>query len=64
MITATFETTNRKLENFLYMHDVLFTSYRKGEDGMTVWTYTKNDELMRIVNEYKEIAQRRAARRN
>ena len=63
--SATFETTNRKLENFLYMHDIEHTRcYRRPEDDMTVWVYYRTPELSAVVEEYLAISRRRAERRN
>lgn len=61
----TYETTNRKLENFLFIHDIFHLSYYKSPiDGLTVWVYADTPELRRVVAEYMEIAKRRAERRN
>lgn len=59
MDATIFETTSRKLEQFLFMHDIRYISWRKDDDGMTVWCYTITPETMRVVEEYREIIRRR-----
>ena len=54
-----FETASRKLEQFLYSHDILHIGIHKDEDGMTVWEYADTDELRRVVAEFREIEKRR-----
>ena len=56
-------TCNRKLEQFLYLHDIIFVSWRKNDDDMTEWTYKDTEELQRVVAEFKEIEQRRRMRK-
>lgn len=58
-----FTTSNRKLEQFLYCHDVHFVSWNKDIDGYTVWTYRSTPELLRIVEEFRQITAHRAERR-
>lgn len=36
---AFFQTANRRLEQFLFLHDIRFDSWHKNEDDMTVWVY-------------------------
>ena len=43
------ETTSRKLEQFLYMHDIFHTSWKKDAYNMTVWVYPATKEVMRPV---------------
>lgn len=50
-----FTTTNRKLEQFLYMHKIMFARFSKSEDGMTVWEYERTPELEAVVAEYKKL---------
>lgn len=57
-----FETRNRKLEQFLFLHDIEHIGFRKDADGMTVWQYESTPELKRVVQEFREIQARRAAR--
>ena len=54
--SATFETTNHALENFLYWHKIKFQyTYRNKHDGTTVWVYQNSDRLGEIVKEFLEI---------
>ena len=50
-----FVTANQKLEQFLFMHRIFFTSYRKNEDLMTEWTYERTPALDEVVNEFRRI---------
>lgn len=67
-ITATsshnFETNSRKLEQFLFMHDIQHKRFYKNEDNMTVWVYPDNAEVREVVSEYRRIVARRQARMN
>lgn len=54
-----FETDSRKLEQFLFLHDIRHLSWRKNADNMTVWKYENTDEVRRVVNEWREIVARR-----
>lgn len=63
MDTNTFTTANRKIEQFLFVHDILFSSQRTNEDGLNEWTYTVTPELQRVLAEYREIDARRRERR-
>lgn len=63
-VSSTFETTNRALEQFLFLHDIRHTSWYKNEENLTVWVYEKTEETMRVVDEYREICRRRAERTN
>lgn len=55
-----YETSNRKLENFLFVHDIFHVRWYKNPiDGLTVWVYDDTHELRRVVAEYMEIALRR-----
>lgn len=57
----TFSTTNRRLEQFLFIHKIHFLYHRKNEDGMTSWTYAVNDEFTEVLQEYKRIYQNNRA---
>ena len=50
-----FSTTNRHLENFLFMHRIRFISHGKTEDGMTKWTYLVDEKFEEVLREYKEL---------
>lgn len=62
--TSTFETSSRKLEQFLFVHDILHDRFYKDPDNMTVWVYSDSQELRDTVDEYRRIVARRAERRN
>ena len=65
LIMNTFETSNRKLEQFLFVHDIRHSSwYKRESDNMTVWVYPDTAEVQNIVAEYREICRRRHERRN
>ena len=59
-----FETSSRKLEQFLFVHDIFHQGWHKDVDGMTVWEYQETDELKRVVEEYRTIQARRRAAEN
>lgn len=58
-VANTFETNSRKLEQFLFLHDIHHISWRKDDDGMTVWEYPRTKDAVRVVDEYREIIARR-----
>lgn len=58
----TFETNSRKLEQFLFVHDIRHLSFYKNEDNMTVWVYPDNEEVREVVGEYRRIVARRQQR--
>ena len=56
MITGTtFYTTNRHLENFLFMHRIRFQSQQKNEDGTNQWAYLVDEKFQEILDEYKKL---------
>lgn len=57
-----FETRNRKLEQFLFMHDIHFDSWYRDRDGLTVWKYTLDAEGLQVVEEWRRIVVRREQR--
>lgn len=54
-----FKTSSRKLEQFLFVHDILANGYTKDEYGMTVWNYSSTPEVQRVVSEYKALVTNR-----
>ena len=52
--TTTFRTTNRTIEQFLYLHGIQHVSQGKDEYGMTYWDYPNNEEVQHVVGEYRE----------
>ena len=59
---ATFETSSRKLEQFLFMHDIQHQSFYKDADNMTVWVYPDNAEVHEVVGEFRRIVSKRKQR--
>ena len=59
---SVFETSSRKLEQFLYVHDIQHQSFYKDLDNMTVWVYPDSEELRGVVDEYRRICARRRER--
>lgn len=58
-----FETSSRKLEQFLFVHDIPYASFYKNEDNMTVWVYPMTAEVMEVVEEFRAIQRRRQLRK-
>ena len=58
-----FETANRKLEQFLFMHDIHHTGFYKNMDGMTVWMYSLDEDGRRVLEEWRQIVARRNQRK-
>lgn len=54
-INSIFKTTNRHLEQFLFMHKIRFVSQSKTEDGMNCWSYLVNKQFLEVLKEYKDI---------
>ena len=60
-----FKTMNPRLEQFLFVHRIRFQDHVKvwNDDAgryLTEWVYKKTPELMRVVEEFKEIQKRKA----
>lgn len=51
----TFETSNRKLEQFLFAHFIRYKSWYKSDDNMTVWVYDDTPEVKKVVAEYRAL---------
>lgn len=62
MDTPLFETTNRRLEGFLHVHDIHWAKTYTADDGMTTWCYVQDEEFLRTLCEFRQIAERRANR--
>lgn len=56
-----YTTSNRELENFLYLHRVRFLYHNKTDDGLTCWTYLVNARFNEVLAEYKSIYPERFA---
>lgn len=50
-----FETSNRKLEQFLHAHLIPFLYQYKNEDFLTVWVYEKTPRLTLVLQEYRDL---------
>ena len=60
MNSKIFETSSRKLENFLFAHDIQHVSFYKNElDGLTVWQYAVDDYFVHVLREYKIVLSRK-----
>lgn len=58
-----FETIDRRLEQFLFVHYIPFESQYKNERGLTVWRYTPSPRLFCTVQEYQRLKARYEKRR-
>lgn len=63
MNNTIFETSSRKLEQFLFVHDIFHSGFHKNEDNMTVWEYPNTPEVMDVVEEFRAIQRRRQLRK-
>lgn len=59
----TFETCNRRLEQFLFVHDIFFKEWYKNADGLTCWVYADNMETRDVVEEFRKLDARRREKR-
>lgn len=53
-------TSNRRLQNYLYILGIKSLSYEKNWDGYTVWAYRVTDELRSAVEDFASMQKRRA----
>lgn len=53
--TPFFETSNRKLEQFLHAHLINFLYQYKNDDYLTVWVYDRTPRLTMVLNEYRDM---------
>ena len=64
MNSKIFETSSRKLENFLFAHVIQHVSFYKNElDGLTVWQDAVDDYFVQFRREYKIVLSRKKATR-
>ena len=59
---ANFETSNRDLEQFLWMHGFVPTHTEKTADFLTKWIFETTPDLYKCLEEYPAVVERR--RRN
>lgn len=52
-------TSNRRLQNFLFILGIKTFGFEKGWDGYTVWYYIVTDELRLAVKDYATMISRR-----
>ena len=55
----TIKTTNRKLENFLYLLDIVPLYSTKEWDGSTAWVYEDTPELRQLAEEFTDLNARK-----
>lgn len=53
-----FETSDRRLEQFLHAHFIRFDAQKKDDRGYTVWRYSDTPRLQEVVTEYKTLVAR------
>ena len=58
-----YQVHDRRLEQFLFSHDIFFVSTHRTEDGCTVWEYEDNDYFRSVLMEWRDVLARRAARK-
>lgn len=58
-----FETTNRELENYLYLNGISFKGFYKNNDYMTVWQYDRTEWLEEVLEMYGRYLKHKGQRR-
>lgn len=53
-----FETTNRRLEQFFFVHCIEHLSWYKNQEGLTVWVYPATEEVFRVAAEFDEVQEK------
>ena len=56
-------TKSRKLEQFFFAHGIDYIACTKDEEAMTVWSYPRNEETIRILEEFKLGIARRSGKK-
>ena len=56
---ATVKVYNRRLEQALFSLGVTFLSCDKDDEGMTFWTYTRDEKTEQIIKWFKEANENR-----
>lgn len=51
----TFTTSNRALEQYLFMHRIRHQSWHRDENGLTVWTYNTTKLLIETINNFLQM---------
>ena len=58
-----FQIRDRRLEQFLFYHDIFFVDSHQCEDGSMIWEYEDCPYFCEVLLEWKEILVRRKQRR-
>lgn len=58
-----FLTDDRKLEQFLFAHDVPFDDQTKDDRGHTIWHYAVTQWLLHVILEYYALCERRSLKK-
>ena len=58
-----FQIRDRRLEQFLFYHDIFFVDSHQCEDGSMIWEYEDCPYFREVLLEWKEILVRRKQRR-
>ena len=54
-----YQTSNRRVEQFLFAHFIPFDRQFKDEQGLTVWVYPRTREVMSVVHEYEQLCRQK-----
>lgn len=52
---STFTTSNRALEQYLFMHRIRHKTWHRDENGLTVWTYNTTKLLVETINNFLQM---------
>ena len=58
-----YKTTSRKLEEFLFVHDIHWSSTYRNHEGRLVWVYLLTSAAEQVIQEYRQIIANRNQRR-
>lgn len=53
-----FETKNRRLEQFIYVHKINHIRQYRDIENLNVWVYEDTPELRAVIEEYEQIIDR------
>jgi hypothetical protein len=53
-----FETKNRRLEQFIYVHKISHIRQYRDIENLNVWVYEDTPELRAVIEEYNQIIDR------
>lgn len=63
MESKVFRVRDKRLEQFLFCHDIFFVSSWRDEDGSMVWEYDDSPMLRSVLTEWKDIVYHRELRK-